>query len=363
MKVVTFGEIMGRICMPGMLKFRQGLPGPMDITFAGAEANVAASISILGGSSVFVTALPEHEIADAVIYTLNRLSVDTSHIIRTKEGRLGLYFVENGANQRPSKVIYDRDASSIAVTCGSEYDWNNIFADASWFHISGITPALSRTAAETVLTAVKAASANNVKVSLDLNFRKKLWNYDPSLTPVELSRSVMSQILPFVDVIIGNEEDAEDVLGIKAGNTDVSSGKLDIKRYPDVARQICDRYPRVEKVAITLRESISASHNNWGAMLYDRSGDKVFFAPLSEDGYSPYKIMNIVDRIGGGDSFSAGLIFALEDAELKQDNQRVISFAVAASCLCHSIYGDFNYSTRQEVMTLMCGDSSGRVKR
>jgi 2-dehydro-3-deoxygluconokinase len=363
MKVVTFGEIMGRMCMPGFLKFRQGLPGEMDVTFAGAEANVAASICMLGGDARFVTSLPKHEIADAVEGVLRNVGIDTSFIKRTDEGRLGLYFVETGANQRPSKVIYDRSGASVSLVPGSAYDWKSIFDGATWFHVSGITPALSQVAADATLLAVKKAKEHGVMVSLDLNFRKKLWNYGSGTNPKELCRKVMADILPYVDVVVGNEEDADDVMGIRAGESDVASGKLDIERYPDVARQICRKYPDVKKVAITLRESISASHNNWGAMLYDKAEDKSCFAPTQNGRYTPYEIWNIVDRIGGGDSFSAGLIFALQDEEIKKSDQDVIAFAVAASCLCHSIYGDFNYSTKDEVMALAKGDTSGRVKR
>lgn len=364
MRVVTFGEIMGRFCMPRFLKFRQGLPGDMNLTFAGAEANVAGSIAMLGGEARFVTAIPDNDISDALIGSLRSVGIDTSFIKRTDKGRLGLYFVETGANQRPSKVLYDRSNSSVSLVPAAEYDWNAIFNGASWFHVSGITPALSENAADVTLFACKKAKEHGVPVSLDLNFRKKLWNYSQKgESAKDLCRRVMATILPFVDIVVGNEEDADDVMGIRAGNTDVNSGKLDIKRYPDVARQICVHYPNIQKVAITLRESISASHNNWGAMLYDRKEDQAFFAPLIGTRYKPYEIWNIVDRIGGGDSFSAGLIFALQDKEISLTYQDVINFAVAASCLCHSIYGDFNYSTKSEVLSLAKGDASGRVKR
>lgn len=363
MKVVTFGEIMGRICMPGVLKFRQSLPGEVDITFAGAEANVAASIVMLGGEASFVTSLPKHEIADSVVGVLRNIGVDTSYVKRTNKGRLGLYFVEAGANQRPSKVIYDRSYASVSLVDGQDYPWDEIFKDASLFHISGITPALSQIAADAALLAVKKAKEHKVTVSCDLNFRKKLWDYDNALNPKGLCRKVMAGILPYVDIVIGNEEDADDVMGIKAGESDVTSGKLEISRYPDVAKQIVEKYPNVKLVAITLRESISASHNNWGAMLYDKKDNKAYFAPLKDGLYSPYEIKNIVDRIGGGDSFSAGLVFALQEEDLKGDYQQVINFAVASSCLCHSIYGDFNYTTKAEVLSLAQGDSSGRVKR
>jgi 2-dehydro-3-deoxygluconokinase len=362
-QVVTFGEVMIRVAARDYLKFRQSLPGAVDLTFAGAEANVAVSLSLFGRPARFVTALPAHSIADACVGTLRNLGVDTSKILRTGKGRLGIYFVEKGANQRPSTVIYDRDGASVALTGAGEYDWDSIFQGARWFHITGITPALSRLSAETSLEALRKAKQKGLTVSCDLNFRKKLWNWDPALQAKDLARKVMGEILPFVDILIGNEEDAEDVLGIKAGDSDVNAGKLDIERYPLVAREIVSRFPQIRKVATTLRESVSASHNNWGAMLYDKEKDACLFAPLSEGRYAPYEIRDIVDRIGGGDSFGAGLIYGFLDEKLSASDQDVLNFAVAASCLNHSIYGDFNYSTKEEVLALMKGDASGRVKR
>ena len=361
---VGFGEIMGRLNMPDHARFKQGLPGEIELTFAGAEANVCAAIALFGQQARFVTALPKHDVADACLMSLQRLGVDVSHVLRTDEGRLGLYFVENGANQRSGKVIYDRSHASVALTMGERYDWNTIFSGASWFHVSGVTPALSEIAAATCIEATKHAKALGLIVSCDLNFRKKLWNWDPSQTSTQLARKVMTELLAFVDVVIGNEEDAEDVLGIKAGESDVHAGKLDIERYPDVARQIHAQFPQVKKVAITLRESISASHNNWGAMLYDTEKEIACFAPLDENGeYKPYEIHDIVDRIGGGDSFSGSLIHALQDEQLGSSDQKALSFAVAASCLCHSIEGDFNFVSKEEVLALANGDASGRVKR
>ena len=361
-KVVTFGEIMGRLAPEGFLRFTQAMPGQLDLTFAGAEANVAASICNLGGEASFVTALPKHSVADACIASLKALDVDTSYIVRTDAGRLGLYFLETGANQRPSNVIYDRDYSSVGLTDADAYPWDEIFAGAEWFHISGITPAVSALAADAALAAVKAAKANGVTVSCDLNFRKKLWKWDANFSAKELAEKTMRGILPYVDLVIGNEEDASDVLGIKAGDTDVHSGELDIDRYPEVAQKIIAQFGNVSKVAITLRESISASHNNWGAMLFDKAEGKAFFAPLKDGAYQSYQIKNIVDRVGGGDSFAAGLVFALTTPELS-DSQTAISFAVASSCLAHSIKGDINYSSRKEVEALMGGSGSGRVVR
>ncbi len=360
--VIGFGEIMGRLAPDQFYRFSQSCPGKLDLSFAGAEANVAVSIALLGGTSAFVTALPKHAVADACIRTLQGLGVDTKHILRTKQGRLGLYFVETGANQRPSNVIYDREGAAVAQTPADAYAWDEIFSGAGWFHISGITPALSHCAAEAVLQAAQTAKKHGITVSCDLNFRKKLWNWDETLKPQQLAEKTMRGILPFVDVVIGNEEDAADVLGINAGETDVEAGALAIDKYPTVAASIAEQFPNVKKVAITLRESISASHNNWGAMLYDVATANAVFAPLRNGQYQPYEIRDIVDRVGGGDSFAAGLIFALHSGEFP-DDQDAIAFAVAASCLAHSIKGDFNLSSRAEVEALMKGSGSGRVVR
>lgn len=360
--IVSFGEVMGRFCPEGFLRFRQAMPGRLELTFGGAESNVAGSIALFGGKARFVTSLPDNVLAESCESCLKGLGVDTSCIVKSKTGRMGLYFLETGANQRPSNVVYDRDNSAISLTQASSYDWKKIFADACWFHVSGITPALSQMAAEAVEAAVKAAQAAGVKVSCDLNFRKKLWRWDASVGPNELAGRTIRRILPYVNVVIANEEDAEDVLGIRAGGSDVHSGKLEIGRYPDVARQIIAQFPNVEQVAITLRESISATHNNWGAMLYVGQTEQAFFAPMQGGNYEPYRICDIVDRVGGGDSFAAGLIFALNDDKLKAP-ETAISFAVAASCLAHSIKGDINYVTRKEVESLMGGSASGRVVR
>lgn len=360
--IVTFGEVMGRFAPEGVLRFRQALPGPLNLTFGGAESNVAASLAQLGAPARFVTALPQHIIADACVGFFTGLGVDTSCILRTKQGRLGLYFFENGANQRPSNVVYDRSHSSISLTKASEYAWDKIFDGAGWLHSTGITPSLSQTSAEALRHAAEAAKKKGLTVSCDLNFRKKLWNWEPGTDSRALAGKTMRGILPFVDVLIANEEDAADVLDIHAADTDVESGHLSIDAYPDVARQIAKQFPNISKVAITLRESISASHNNWGAMLYDASSDKAHFAPLRGGQYEAYQIRNIVDRVGGGDSFGAGLIYAFNTPELSAP-EKAIAFAVAASCLCHSIAGDVNFTSRAEVEALMKGSGSGRVVR
>lgn len=362
MPIVGFGEIMGRIEPQRFFRLRQAMPGDLRISFAGAEASVVVSLKLLGRESRYVTGLPRGAIGDACLDAVRRFGVDVSHVVRA-EGRLGLYFVETGANQRPTSVIYDRDYSVVSRLPGDAYAWADIFEGAGWFHVSGITPAVSPEAAEATLKAVKAANSAGVTVSCDLNFRGKLWRWDKSATPRSLAEKTMRGILPFTDVVIGNEEDAWDVLQIKAGDSDVGRGRLAIDRYPDVATSIIEQFPNVSRVAITLRESISASHNNWGAMLYDGATGSSWFAPTADGTYRPYEIRNIVDRVGGGDSFAAGLIYGLTDPDMQTDFQTVVSFATASSALCHSVQGDFNYSTLDEITALMQGATSGRVKR
>ncbi len=360
-KVVTFGEIMGRLCPDNFLRFKQAMPGNLNLTFAGAEANVAASLAMLGRETRFVTSLPNNDITEACLITLKGLGVDTNYVNLSKVGRMGLYFVEKGANQRPSRVVYDREYSSVSMVTADAYPWKEIFADADWFHFTGITPSLSRIAADAALAAAKAAKEAGLTVSCDLNFRNKLWQWGEGKSAKELAKEVMTELLPYIDVVIANEEDASDVLGIACG--DVHNADINIDRYKEVAKEIVKQFPNISKVAITLRESYSATHNNWGAMLYDVARDEAFFAPLNAEGeYSPYQIRNIVDRVGGGDSFGAGLIYALTSEDYSSSEQ-AIRFAIASSCLCHSIEGDFNYVTLDEVLSLMGGSASGRVVR
>ncbi len=361
-RVVTFGEIMGRLATPGFLRLRQALPGPLDVTFGGAEANVAASLTTLGAEAVFVTALPSNPVADACVEWLQGLGVNTRYVVRTVEGRMGLYLLETGANQRPSQVVYDRDGSSISLTAADSYDWTTILDGAEWFHVTGITPSLSRTSADATLVAVQAAKAAGLTVSCDLNFRKKLWRWDPAVSPRDLAEQTMRKVLPHVDLVVANEEDCSAVLGIHAAGTDVEAADLRVAGYTDVARQLIQQFPNVSKVGITLRESISASHNNWGAMLYCTDDDRSYFAPMEGDEYRPYQIRSMVDRLGAGDAFAAGLIFALTSSELSSP-ETAVRFAAAASCLAHSVVGDVNYSSRPEVEALMTGSGSGRVVR
>ena len=359
-KVVTFGEVMARLAAPGYSSLRQARS--LDVTFAGGEANVAASICMLGAKAKFVTALPDNLLAQACLDFLGAIGIDTSGILMTEYGRLGLYFVETGANQRPGTVLYDRDDSSIALTPPDRFDWDGIFDDAYWLHVTGITPAISKLAADSTLEAVKRAKAAGLEVSCDINYRKKLWRWDSSQDPRDLAESTMRELLPWADLVLANEEDYADVLGIRADATDVEAGALEIDRYPGVARKLLRDFPNVRKVAITLRESVSASHNNWGAMLYLAEEDEALFAPLNDGAYEPYQIRNIVDRVGGGDSFAGGLIFALNSSDFG-DPQLALQFATAASCLKHSIQGDFNFSQIAEVEALMKGSGSGRIVR
>ena len=325
------------------------------MTFAGAEANVAVGIAQLGGAASFVTALPDHAIADACVANLRAWGVDTEHIVRTTSGRLGLFFLETGANQRSGNVIYDRDQAAVALTPPESYDWDAIFAGADWFHISGITPAISRIGSEVALTAVQEASRRGLVVSCDPNYRSKLWRWDPPAAPLELAARPLRTLLEFVTVFIGGREDAASLLNLHA-RPDAADPQA------DVARQIGRRYPRLQLVATSLRESISASHNNWGGMLYDAVRDQAFYAPLHQEAYQPYTINSIVDRVGTGDAFSAGLIFARTTPELASP-EIAIAFATAAGCLAHSIVGDFNFCSRAEVETLMGGAVSGRLNR
>ncbi|MBO8127521.1 MAG: sugar kinase [Firmicutes bacterium] len=338
-KVVTFREIMLRLSPPGYQRFVQA--SSFDVIYGGGEANVAVSLANYGLDSYFVTKVPTHEIGQCAVNELRRYGVHTEYILRGGD-RLGIYFCETGASQRPSKVIYDRANSAISQVKPGEFDWGGIFADADWFHFTGITPALSDSAAQVTLEALKAAKSAGVKVSADLNYRKKLWS-------PEKANKVMTELMQYVDVAIGNEEDAEKVFGIKAKASDVTKGQLDTEGYYEVARELQQRFG-FEKVAITLRESLSASDNNWSALLYD--GTEFYLS-------RKYNV-HIVDRVGGGDSFAAGLIYSLLLDKMGQD---AIEFAVAASCLKHSIVGDFNQVSVAEVENLAKGDASGRVQR
>ena len=335
---------MLRLATPDNLRFCQS--NSFSATFGGGEANVAVSLANYGEQVEFVTRLPHNDIARSCVMELKKYGVGTQHIIYGGE-RLGIYFLETGAVARPSKVVYDRAHSSISTIERGMIDWEQVFAGADWFHWTGITPAISASAAEVCLEACRAANRLGVKVSCDLNYRKNLWKYGKS------AAEVMPQLVECCDVILGNEEDAEKVFGIKPDGFDVTAtaGRVEAAEFESVCRQLMDRFPRAEKVIITLRGSINANHNTWGGVLYD--GEKLYSSKR-------YDITHIVDRVGGGDSFMGGLIYGLRHYS---SSQQALEFAVAASALKHTIYGDFNQVTVAEVETLMGGDGSGRVSR
>ncbi len=344
-KVVTFGEIMLRLATPGYLRFTQA--GEFTATFGGGEANVAVSLSNYGIPTDFVTRLPENDIAKACVMDLRKYGVGTSNIIYGGD-RVGIYFLETGAVARASKVVYDRANSAISEIKPGMVDWEKVFEGAQWFHWTGITPALSQGAADACLEAIKVANKMGITVSCDLNYRKNLWKYGKKAS------EVMPALVEGCDVILGNEEDAEKVFGIKPEGFDVTAtaGEVNAQEFESVCTQMMKRFPRAKKVIITLRGSINANHNTWGGVLYD--GSKLFASRR-------YDITHIVDRVGGGDSFMGGLIYGL--ITYTGDDQKALEFAVAASCLKHTIYGDFNMVSVDEVEKLMGGDASGRVSR
>ena len=338
-RIVTFGELMLRLAPNGYYRFFQN--DQMQATFGGGEANVAVSLANYGMDASFVTKLPTHAIGQGAVNSLRALGVDTKDIVRGGE-RVGIYYLEKGASQRGSVCIYDRAYSAIQLAKREDFDWNKIFEGADWFHFTGITPAIGGDLVNICLDACKAAKAKGVKISCDLNYRGKLWTR-------EEARKAMTELCKYVDVCISNEEDAKDVFGIEAENTDIYGGKLDKEGYKSVAKQLMDNFG-FEKVAITLRSSISANDNDWAAMLYD--GENYCFSKEYH--------LHIVDRVGGGDSFGGGLIYALLSGK---DTQAAVEFAVAASALKHSIEGDYNRVSVSEVEKLAGGDASGRVQR
>lgn len=338
-KVVTFGELMLRLAPEGYMRFVQA--DKLGATYGGGEANVAVSLANYGHDAHFVSKLPKHEIGQAAVNSLRKYGVNTEDIVRGGD-RVGIYFLEKGASQRPSKVIYDRANSAIANSTRDEYNWKEILKDDKWFHTTGITPALNDEVAAITLDALKSARELGVPTSMDLNYRNKLWSK-------EKAGKVMDELCQYVNVVIANEEDAKDVFGIEADNTDIHGGKIDREGYKEVAKKLKDRFG-FDKVAITLRESINANRNLWSAMLYD--GDDYHFSKKYD--------MNIVDRVGGGDSFGGGLIHALLKG---MNSQEAIEFAVAASALKHTIEGDYNLVSEDEVLKLAGGDGSGRVQR
>ena len=342
-KIVTFGEIMLRLATPGHQRIAQSTH--FEATFGGGEANVAVSLANYGLPAAFVTRLPDNDIARSAVMTLRKYGVDTDHIL-TGGDRLGIYFLETGAVARASKVIYDRAGSSIASIAPGMVDWRSVFSDAAWFHWTGITPALSASTAATCLEAIQVARSMGLTVSTDLNYRKNLWKYGKKAS------EVMPELVEGCDVILGNEEDAEKVFGIHPDGVEVTGGKVSAAAYESVCRQLAARFPNAKKIIITLRGSINADHNTWSGTLFN--GREMVVAPQ-------YDITHIVDRVGGGDAFMGGLIYGL--LTWPNDDQQALRFAVAASCLKHTIPGDFNMVTVEEVKTLMKGDGSGRVQR
>lgn len=344
-KIVTFGEIMLRLATPGYLRFSQ--TNELSATFGGGEANVAVSLANYGMEAEFVTRLPENDIAAACVKDLHKHGVKTDHIVYGGD-RMGIYFLETGAVARASKVVYDRAHSAISEIMPGMIDWEHVLAGADWFHWTGITPAISQGAADVCLEAIQTANRLGIPVSCDLNYRKNLWKYGKKAS------EVMPDLVAGCDIILGNEEDAEKVFGIKPEGFDVTAtaGEVNAAEFESVCTQLMQRFPRARKVIITLRGSINANHNTWGGVLYD--GKQLFQSPR-------YDITHIVDRVGGGDSFMGGLIYGL--LTYPQDDQQALNFAVAASCLKHTIYGDYNEVTVKEVENLMKGDGSGRVSR
>ena len=341
-KVVLFGEIMLRLKTPEFLRFSQA--NQFEATFGGGEANVAVSLANYGISTEYITALPGNDLGKSVIMDLNKYGVGTSKILH-KGNRLGIYYLEAGAVNRASKVIYDRENSAFAELKPGILNWDDILQDVQWFHWTGITPAVSEGAAAVCLEALKAASAKGITISTDLNYRKNLWKWGKKAS------DVMPELVSHCDIILGNEEDAEMVFGIHSAETDVVGGKVAHEDFEHVCMELMKKFPKAKKVIITLRGSISASHNTWSGVLYD--GKKLYAAPV-------YQITHIVDRVGGGDSFMGGLIYGLITYN---DDQKALNFATAASCLKHTIQGDYNQVTVEEVEKLMSGDASGRVSR
>ena len=341
MKILTFGEIMLRLRAPGHERLFQS--NMLEATFGGGEANVAVSLANFGMDAEFVTMLPDNAIGDECVRELRRFGVGVSKIKRGK-GRMGIYFLENGANQLPSKVIYDRADSAIALAAPGDFDWNEVFEGVDWFHITGITPAISESAMHLSLESVKEAKKRGITVSCDLNYRKNLWKYGKK------AEEVMRELAKFVDVAIANEEDVQKSLGITV-DVNVESGELDREKYRALGSKVLETYPEMKMIAITLRESHSADWNGWAACLNDREN---FYVSKK------YEIRDIIDRVGGGDSFAGGLIYGLNNYE---DKQQALEFAVAASCLKHSIIGDFNRVSVSDVEKLAGGDGTGRVQR
>lgn len=347
-RIVTLGETMLRLSAPGSSRLCQALPGGLRGSFAGAEATVAAAIAHWGGEAAFASALPRHPVADACVAELRGIGVETGGILRTGEGRLGLFYFDPGAGQRPGEVIYDREGSAFSVTPPDAYDWESLLAGADWLAVSGITPAISRNAAEVARVAIGEADRRGLHIACDMNYRSRLWRWDPELEPRALAARTMEELLPRVDLLVCGREDAESTLGLETGRDE-----------EEMLRAVAERFPRVSRVATTLRSGDGATGQGFGGLLYDRGAGRCFRAPEG-DGLHP--VGQVVDRLGAGDAFLAGLLFSLTTMD-PSDPERAIGFAAAAGCLAHSVEGDIPWLAREEVEALASGDSSGRVRR
>lgn len=348
---------MVRMAPPGVQRIQQSLPGKLDVTFAGAEANVAASLALLGKDVEFVTALPEGPLTDACLGSLRSVGIGTRHVRITDHGRFGIFLVETGANQRPTRVFYDRDSSSISVAGPGSFAWDSILTSASWLHLTGITPALSESAAALTLEAATCARQRGIGVALDCNFRSKLWRWDSTRAPLQLASETLSKFLPTLTLLFGNEEDYR-LLGFECSSV---AGETHYDRSLRFAKEVHRCYPNIRYFATTFREQVSATHNNWSGLLYEADLDRVSMAPQRNGKVAPYEIRQIVDRVGSGDAFDAGILHGLTQPTF--DPQYTIEFATASSCLAHSIPGDWNYASLAEIEELMHGSGSGRVVR
>ena len=346
-RLVGLGEVMARLTVPSRGRFGQAVPGMWQMSLAGAELNVAVGYVQLGGEAAFVTALPEHGIADGVLREIRGLGVETGQVVRSAEGRLGLFFLEAGSGHRAAQVIYDREGSVFSRVEPGNYDWDGVFAGAGRLHLSGVTPAISRNAAEVAMRAVEEAGVRGVPVSFDMNFRRRLWQWEPGKGAEELAAETVRRLMPGVDLFIGGVDDVAMLTG------DPEAGRAG---HAAAARLLVERWPNVKRVAMTMRESITATRQRLGGMLYEAEGDVVTMGPVT------YEMTEIADRLGGGDAFAAGLLTALDDSELRVA-EKAVAFAVAASCLAHTVPGDFALVSRGEVETLMRGGGGGRVVR
>lgn len=359
--IICFGEVMARFTAPAALRLRQALPGKLDVTFAGAEANSGAMIVSLGGNAQMVTALPGNDLAEACLANMRAFGLGLDGVVRTDEGRMGLFFLEEGANQRSGSVLYDREHSAFSITQGPAYRWPQLFSSAKWLHTTGISCGVSQVAAEATLHAVQAAKSAGLRVSFDINFRRKLWRWDPKVPVGDLMRRTLARILPHVDVLIGNPFDIGEALGLDVDELSTSRD-WDTAAIQTLAARAAERFPGLDYVAISLRRTHSAARNDWGACLYQCRDRRGVFAPLRDGRFQAYEIHSIVDRLGTGDAFAGALVYAFcSDKWAEMD--RALSFATAASCLAHSIRGDFKLIAAAEVAEFLAAGSGGWISR